>query len=290
MNNSGNSFPSYRSKNMLPLEVGVTTLFSVLFYRFITILIVAIPTILFLFIAWLLADYSQIMSGILLVLTLTIFSLFMFSLFRKKTTPFDKVMKRLVDIIISLSCCISMFPLMVLIALMIKIDSDGPVFARSKRIGKGGKVFEMLRFRTKFIDGDKRQKKIFATRPNNDGEGIVIVKFRHDPRITRLGRILLKTSLDELPQILNVLRGEMSLVGPRPIPLAELEMFDDKYLDTIKSVQPGFTGLWQITGSHGLIDSKIKLDEEYVKNWSLWLDIIILIKTPSAVLRTAGAY
>ena len=177
-------------------------------------------------------------------------------------------------------------PLWLLVALAIKLDSRGPVFYRDRRIGVGEREFGMLKFRTMVVDAAEQQEQLEA---HNEASG-ALFKIRDDPRVTRVGRVLRRFSLDELPQIVNVLRGEMSLVGPRPLPLRDYELLEDwhraRYL-----VLPGMTGLWQISGRSGLsFDDLVRLDFTYLENWSIWLDISIIAKTIPAVLARRGAY
>lgn len=158
-------------------------------------------------------------------------------------------------------------------------DSGGPVFYRQIRLGKNGKRFGMLKFRTMTIDKYS----------NSQEEGLLSENLKSGSRTIRIGNFLQRTSLDEIPQFWNVFKGEMSLVGPRPLLLSQLDMFDDKHLDDLKTVMPGITGLWQVNGT-ATIDSLIQLDQYYIKNWSLWLDIRILVKTITNVFRQTGAY
>ena len=177
-------------------------------------------------------------------------------------------------------------PLWLLIALAIKLDSRGPVFYVDRRVGVGETEFGMLKFRTMVADAAESQPLLEEA---NEASG-ALFKIRHDPRVTRVGRILRRLSLDEMPQIINVLRADMSLVGPRPLPLRDYELLEDwhraRYL-----VLPGMTGLWQISGRSGLsFDDLVRLDFTYLDNWSIWLDISIIAKTIPAVIRGRGAY
>ena len=177
-------------------------------------------------------------------------------------------------------------PLWLLIALAIKLDSRGPVFYVDRRVGVGEREFGMLKFRTMVADAAARQTEL---EEENEASG-ALFKIRDDPRVTRVGRVLRRFSLDELPQLGNVLRGQMSLVGPRPLPLRDFELLEDwhraRYL-----VLPGMTGLWQISGRSGLsFDDLVRLDFAYLENWSIWLDISIIARTIPAVLSGRGAY
>ena len=191
-------------------------------------------------------------------------------------------MKRLVDILCSFLLLVISIPLFFIIAILIKIDSKGPVFFLQKRCGKDGREFNMYKFRTMVKDAETLKKRL-----KNEMDGPMF-KLRNDPRITWLGRILRKLSLDELPQLLNVLKGEMSLVGPRP--LADEEMVgDDIWREIRLSVRPGMTGLWQIMGrDSGKFSDWITYDTEYVQKRSLFMDIKILFLTITTVLCNKG--
>ena len=198
----------------------------------------------------------------------------------------DWVVKRAFDLLVSAVIVVVGLPLWLLIAAAIKLDSPGPVLYRDRRIGVGEREFGMLKFRTMVRGAFERQDEL---EERNEAPG-ALFKIRRDPRVTRVGRLLRKLSLDELPQLLNVLRGQMSLVGPRPLPLRDYAMLDawhrKRYL-----VLPGITGLWQISGRSNLnFDDLVRLDFYYIENWSIWLDISILIKTPFAILSGRGAY
>lgn len=182
-----------------------------------------------------------------------------------------------------------LFPLFLLLSLAVTIDSKGPVFFKHKRIGMGGKEIFVWKFRTMVQDADKILATYLAENPDLQKEWEQNHKLQHDPRITRLGRILRKTSLDELPQLWNVIRGELSLVGPRPIVQDEVEKYNDAFA-LYKKVRPGITGLWQVSGrSNTSYDKRVDLDTYYVRNWSIWFDIYILAITPEAVLSGHGA-
>lgn len=191
-------------------------------------------------------------------------------------------MKRLLDILCSFLFLVISIPVFFIIAILIKIDSKGPIFFLQKRCGKDGSEFNMYKFRTMVKDAETLKKRL-----KNEMDGPMF-KLKNDPRITRLGRILRKLSLDELPQLLNVLKGEMSLVGPRP--LADEEMIgDDIWREIRLSVRPGMTGLWQIMGrDSGKFSDWITYDTEYVQKRSLFMDIKILFLTIVTVLRNKG--
>jgi len=203
---------------------------------------------------------------------------------------FDRAIKRFVDLAISLSVVILLAPVFILIALLIKLDSKGPIIFKQKRVGKDGKLFTSYKFRTMYVDADKRLKEILEKDPEARREWEKYWKLKNDPRVTRVGRFLRKYSLDELPQFFNVIKGDMSVVGPRPY-LPEEVKYMGEYARIILRVRPGITGLWQVSGRSNLgFEHRIKLDTWYVLNWSLWLDLVILIKTPIVVLRKEGAY
>jgi exopolysaccharide biosynthesis polyprenyl glycosylphosphotransferase len=198
----------------------------------------------------------------------------------------DWVIKRGFDLVVSGFVLVVGVPLWLGIAAAVKLTSRGPVLYRDRRIGLGEQEFGMLKFRTMQADAEGRQAELEAS---NEADG-PLFKIRQDPRVTAVGAFLRRLSLDEVPQLWNVLRGEMSLVGPRPLPLrdyAQLEAWHRKrYL-----VLPGITGLWQISGRSNLgFDDLVRLDFYYLENWSLWLDISILAKTIQAVVRARGAY
>ena len=198
----------------------------------------------------------------------------------------DWLVKRSFDLAVSVVVVVGGLPVWLLIALAIKLDSPGPVLYRDPRLGVGERTFAMLKFRTMVEDAAERQP---ALEERNEAAG-ALFKIREDPRVTRVGRLLRKYSLDELPQLLNVLAGQMSLVGPRPLPLRDSQRLEawhrKRYL-----VLPGVTGLWQISGRSNLtFDDLVRLDFYYIENWSIWLDISILVKTPLAVFSGRGAY
>ncbi len=220
-----------------------------------------------------------------------------------KKTPLEgwgRIYKRFFDLLGSLLVLILLSPLFLILAVLIKIDSSGPVFYKHKRIGRGGKLFYLYKFRTMKIEfctgteygGEKADKVLqkILTDPKLKKEFKEEYKLKDDPRVTKLGKILRKTSLDELPQFINVLKGEMSLVGPRPIVKEELEKYGE-YKEYLLVLKPGVTGLWQISGRTNLSYSeRVNLDIHYVQNWSLWLDFKIILKTIPAVLKKKGAY
>jgi lipopolysaccharide/colanic/teichoic acid biosynthesis glycosyltransferase len=175
---------------------------------------------------------------------------------------------------------------MAVIAVAIRLDSPGPIFFRQERVGLGKRRFRMLKFRTMVEGSDQLQAQLEHL---NEAQGPVF-KIANDPRITRVGRILRRTSLDEIPQLLQVIRGDMSLVGPRPLPLRDVNLFDQSIQRRRFSVRPGLTCLWQISGRSNLDFSKwLELDLLYIENWSLFFDLKILLRTIPAVFRRTGA-
>jgi undecaprenyl-phosphate galactose phosphotransferase len=177
----------------------------------------------------------------------------------------------------------------VVVSIIIKLTSRGPAIFKQQRLGKDGKLFLCYKFRTMYEDADERIRTILATDQEAREEWQMHWKLKNDPRITKVGNFLRKTSLDELPQIWNVLKGEMSLVGPRPYLPREWELLKE-HSEIIHSVHPGITGLWQVSGrSDSSYEKRISLDSWYVRNWNLWLDIVILIRTVHVVLTKEGA-
>ncbi len=194
--------------------------------------------------------------------------------------------KRTFDLVVSGLIVLVGLPVWIVIALAIRLTSRGPVFYSDPRIGLGEREFRMLKFRT-MVDGAAEQQA--ALERANEASG-ALFKIRRDPRVTPIGRLLRRQSLDELPNLVNVLRGEMSLVGPRPLPIRDYALLSDWHRRRY-NVLPGITGLWQIAGRSDLsFDDLVRLDFYYLENWSIWLDISILVRTPFAVLRRRGAY
>jgi exopolysaccharide biosynthesis polyprenyl glycosylphosphotransferase len=201
-------------------------------------------------------------------------------------TGWDWAVKKGFDLLVSSLVLIVGLPLWALIALAVKLDSRGPIFFVDRRIGVGEREFGMLKFRTMVAGAASLQPQL---EPVNEAEG-ALFKIREDPRVTRVGRLLRRFSLDEIPQLVNVLKGEMSLVGPRPLPLRDYRLLEDWHRARY-SVLPGMTGLWQISGRSGLtFDDLVRLDFTYLENWSIWLDITIIARTIPAVLTRRGAY
>lgn len=197
-------------------------------------------------------------------------------------------LKRLVDVVGAILILLLILPLFLLIAILIKYDSRGPIFYKQKRVGLKGRYFNVWKFRTMVINADQLQKELEA---KNEMKGGVMFKMKDDPRITRVGKFLRRYSLDELPQIINVLLGEMSLVGPRPFPLRDVEKMSEHHFIR-HEVLPGITGLWQVSGRSDIVDfdDVFRLDLTYIQNWSLRLDLQILLQTVKVVLKKEGAY
>lgn len=196
------------------------------------------------------------------------------------------ILKRILDITISLAMLVFLSPLLLVVAALIKLTSEGPVFFMQDRLGLNKRRFRICKFRTMVADAEQKQ---VALEHLNEQQGPVF-KIQADPRITPLGRILRKTSIDELPQLFNVLKGEMSLVGPRPLPFRDYEGFDKDWHRRRFSVRPGITCLWQISGRNSIgFDKWMELDMRYIDEWSLWLDFRILASTIPAVLKGTGA-
>ena len=203
----------------------------------------------------------------------------------------EEALKRAVDVVASLALITALLPLIAVIAALVRFTSEGPVFYRSTRVGKGGRHFTFWKFRSMYTSGPDRR----ALLAKNE-KGGHIFKMRQDPRITPVGRVLRRLSLDELPQLFNVLVGEMSLVGPRPLPAEDLDPdgMSTKFAQWAEQrsiVRPGITGLWQVRGRSDLpFHSMVELDLEYIRNWSFGRDLSILLETPRAVLAARGAY
>ena len=202
-----------------------------------------------------------------------------------------RAVKRSFDIIFALFLLPVVIPLVALISLMIKLDSRGPVFFKQQRIGRGGKKIWVYKFRTMYVDAERKLNELLEKDEEAKREWEEFYKLKDDPRITKVGRLLRKTSLDELPQIFNVLKGDMSFVGPRPVLEEELRKYYGEYSVYYLITRPGITGLWQVSGRNLLsYERRVHLDVWYVLNWSLWLDVVILIKTIRAVFKGEGAY
>ena len=203
-----------------------------------------------------------------------------------KNKPVYRFFKRIFDVVMSIIALVLLSPVYLIIAIIIKCDSRGPVFYKHHRIGKNGKTFGMYKFRSMIPDADKKLDELPDELKKEFEENY---KITDDPRITKVGKFLRKTSLDELPQFLNVIKGDISLVGPRPIVETELEKYGENK-DKFLSVIPGITGYWQANGrSDVTYEKRMELELYYVDNASFWLDIVILFKTVFAVFKRDGA-
>jgi Undecaprenyl-phosphate galactose phosphotransferase WbaP len=197
--------------------------------------------------------------------------------------------KDVLDLIATIIVLVLTSPLMVVIALLVKATSSGPIFYKAKRLGKKGCLIDVYKFRSMYVDADKRLEKLLEENKDLASEYRECFKLKNDPRVTPFGRLLRKTSLDELPQLFNVIKREMSLVGPRPIVEEEVKYYGDNY-EVFSSVKPGITGLWQASGrSDASYEERVALDIYYILNWSPWMDIWILIRTFFSVITMKGA-
>lgn len=213
-----------------------------------------------------------------------------FSTTRNLTKPGELILKRMNDLILLLIAAIPTITITIIVAIAMKLTSPGPIFYGHKRVGKNGKEITVWKFRSMVTNSQEILEKILSEDPVRKSEWEKDRKFKDDPRITKIGKILRNTSLDELPQLWNILKGEMSFVGPRPVTSSELEKYG-KQVEFILSVQPGLSGMWQISGrSDTGYEERITLDTYYIQNWSIWLDLWIIIKTIWVVLRGKGAY
>jgi lipopolysaccharide/colanic/teichoic acid biosynthesis glycosyltransferase len=203
-------------------------------------------------------------------------------------------LKRSIDVVFAISLTLIFSPLMLLIALGVKLHSPGPILYRQKRIGRDGSPFFMLKFRSMRVNSDKHShhkdhvQRLIKDNLRPEDIGAESLKLKTDPRITGLGKVLRKLSLDELPQFLNVVRGEMSLVGPRPPLPYEFELYEDWHKERL-AVLPGITGLWQVTARNRVsFDEMVHIDMSYIQQMSPWLDLIIIVRTPIEMVRGIG--
>jgi Undecaprenyl-phosphate galactose phosphotransferase WbaP len=204
--------------------------------------------------------------------------------------PWARKSKRVLDLLATVLGGLLISPLLVGLAILIKLDSPGPVLYGHRRLGVGGNHFCCWKFRTMYTNADQLLNQALRCNPDLQAEWEQNFKLHDDPRVTRIGRFLRRISLDELPQLWNVLRGEMSLVGPRPIVDAEIPKYGTVY-ETYQRIKPGMSGFWQVSGrSDTSYDERIKLDSYYVHNWSMWLDLVILARTARSVVLSRGAY
>jgi len=219
-----------------------------------------------------------------------------------KSTPkkrASQVLKRAIDVLGSALLLLVLSPLLTIIAIAIKLTSKGPVVFKQERLGQFGSRFRCLKFRTMYVNNDPKIHQEYVQRfingqadsAHKESGKPAVYKIKNDSRVTTLGRLLRKTSLDELPQFWNVLLGDMSLVGPRPSLPYEFEIYDIWHRRRVLEVKPGVTGLWQVSGrSRTCFDDMVRLDLRYSQSWSIWLDVKILLQTPGAVLSGDGAY
>ena len=198
--------------------------------------------------------------------------------------------KRAFDVSLAVLGLIAIAPLLLVVAALIVSTSGRPIVIRHRRIGAGGREFECLKFRTMLRDGDEVLRKHFLMNPDAEHEWRTTRKLKNDPRVTRLGTVLRKTSVDELPQLVNVIAGHMSLIGPRPIVADEISHYGEAF-EWYCRARPGLTGAWQISGrSDTGYHQRVQLDREYVLNWTFRSDVVILLRTIPAVLSTRGSY
>ncbi len=206
-----------------------------------------------------------------------------------KSMP-NRAAKRAFDLFLSALLMPFLIPLFLIIILAIRLETQGPAIYTHDRIGRNGKRFRCYKFRTMHMDAEKRLTELLNSNDELREEWERNWKLKDDPRVTRIGKLLRRTSLDELPQIWNIIKGDMSLIGPRPYLPGEIKEIGENY-SIISSIKPGITGLWQVSGrSNTTYDYRIKLDTWYVMNWSLWLDLVIVFKTIRVVLKMEGAY
>jgi len=199
-------------------------------------------------------------------------------------------LKRTFDIVTASLILLGLAPLFVCLAILVKLTDPGPIIYRHSRVGCKGRQFNCLKFRTMFVDSEYRLKLLLDADPVAHGEWERNWKLKNDPRITPFGQVLRKSSADELPQLLNVIRGEMSLVGPRPVVVEELTRYGQRVCLYLSS-RPGITGSWQISGRSDCdYDKRVELDTDYVSNWRLSTDLSILVRTVGAVIERNGSY
>ncbi|MCX7020419.1 MAG: sugar transferase [bacterium] len=210
-----------------------------------------------------------------------------FMFFLSMHSSFGAFLKRLMDIVVSLLALIILSPVFLVTAIAIKLESKGPVFFRQRRVGSGGREFDFYKFRSMVIDAEKLKAELLKHNESTDG---VIFKMKNDPRITRVGRFIRKFSIDEIPQFYNVLRGDMSLVGPRPPVPGEVVFYDSDAWERL-NVIPGLTCLWQVSGRSAIgFRDQVRLDVGYVMRQDVFYDISLIIRTIPVVLRGSGAF
>lgn len=205
-------------------------------------------------------------------------------------SPFDRIVKKIFDFCMAIVLIVVFSPVLLALYALVYISTNGKPLFKHERIGKNGLKFKIYKFRTMYLDAEEKLQELLENCEECKQEWESDFKLKNDPRITKIGRFLRKTSLDELPQLINVIRGEMSLVGPRPIIEKEVEKYAS-YFDYFKAVKPGITGLWQVSGRNDIdYDERVQLDVWYTRNWSIELDLQILIKTIVVVLSKKGSY
>ncbi len=210
----------------------------------------------------------------------------LFGLHKVRLTGLEQAAKQLVDYSLALPALILLLPVFAVLGILIRLDSPGPVIHRRRVMGVNGSQFDAFKFRTMYLNGDE----ILKSNPEVAAEFEKNQKLRIDPRVTRIGRFLRKTSLDELPQVVNVLRNEMSLIGPRMISPEEMKLYQKAGLNLL-TVKPGITGLWQVSGRSDIsYEKRVQMDMYYIRNWSIWMDLQILLRTVPSVLFGKGAY
>lgn len=199
--------------------------------------------------------------------------------------------KRSMDIILSFCALIFLLPVFIVVALLVKLTSKGPVFFMNSRVGLDGETFLMYKFRSMYMDSENLLRARLETCAKSKASWDVYQKLENDPRLTRIGRLIRKTSLDELPQFLNVLFGTMSIVGPRPILSDQIGIYGQTAFEDYIRARPGITGLWQVNGRNNMsFQKRVRLDQLYSKKWSLTLDLKILLKTVPSILFPSGAF
>ena len=214
----------------------------------------------------------------------------MLNLRNNLSRPYNRLIKRIFDLTLTIGGGLMILPVILAIAILVGIDNRGRIIFAHKRVGAAGKKFPCYKFQTMIPNADVALKKYLAENPDARREWEETFKLTNDPRVTKLGNFLRRTSLDELPQLWNVIRGEMSLVGPRPIVQAEVPRYG-KNIREYYMVLPGITGMWQVSGrSDTTYPERVAMDTWYVRNWSVWIDIMYLFKTVKAVFRGKGAY
>ena len=201
---------------------------------------------------------------------------------------YEAFIKRVVDIIGGLVGIILSSPIMLVTAIAIKLDSPGPVLFKQTRVGQNGRLFKCWKFRSMYMDAEERKAELMA---QNEMEGGVMFKMKDDPRVTKVGKVIRKLSIDELPQFFNVFAGTMSLVGTRPPTVDEVEKYERDQWRRI-SIKPGITGMWQVSGRSNVktFEEVVQMDVEYIDNWSIFMDFKILFKTVAVLFEREGAY